>query len=316
MNRTQWLLTAVVLASPLLQAQTPSVQAQPPKPATPAVAPNIKLAPPPAQTPPKDPPKEPIKLDLSCTKPELKQIAYATKVSPGESFTVKGCGYGAQPGKVLLKGKFNQGFLKLDIVSWKDTEIEARVPQGTSGVPDQDAEIRIESATGLPNAEHKTIEFRADRESRLLLKADFDFNCAGSSASYQKTSCGTLNDQGVYGLCMSSMCLGQKLYPSPEPNAFANLNNHPTFDVKLKGLKNGWVVKKHSFEADSGADFFIPPIPVPDRPKLVAGSDGITDGTYKIKATNNAPTGWYWWKLTVVAEGPKGVPHDKPWTGN
>jgi hypothetical protein len=306
------MLTTLVLlavASPALQAQTPPTQPQ--RPAGPAAQAPLKLAPP-VQSPPKEQPK----LDLSCMKPELKQIAYATKVSPGESLTLKGCGFGAQPGKVLLKGKFNQGFLKLDVVSWKESEIEARLPQGISGAPDHDPELRIENAAGLPNAEHKTIAFKAERETRVLLKGDFDFVCQSQGYSYGKTDCGTAGGTGVYGVCGASICFGQKYWPSPDPNAFANLNNHPTFNVKLAGLKNGWIVKSHSFEADSGADFFVPPIPVPDRPKLNSGSNGGTDTNFVVKATNNAPTGWYWWKLKVVAEGPKGVPHDKPWTPN
>jgi hypothetical protein len=246
-------------------------------------------------------------------KPELKEIAFATKVSPGESFTVKGCGFGAASGKVLLKGKFNQGFLKLDIVSWKDVEIEAKVPAGLSGVPDQDAEIRIEGATGLPNAEHKTIAFKAARETRLLMKKDFQFICENSSYGYGQTNCGGPGEVGVYGTCTASLCYGQKLWPSPDPNAFANLNNHPKFNVGV-ALLNGWVVKNHEFESNSGADFFIPPIPVPERPKLTGGSDGSAHTTFIVKATNNAPTGWYWFKLKVHVEGPKGVAHDKAWS--
>lgn len=257
------------------------------------------------------------KIVLNCVRPQVEAIGLATSVAPGQSFSIKGCAFGKTPGVAALKGSFKQGFLTLDILAWSDSLIQARVPAATVGAIDNLAQVVVQESTkGLSSLEKVTIPFVAARDTQLLMKSDFDFACTNSSNSFSNVNCGGPGEIGNYGICSSSLCFGEKLNPSPDPSAFLNLNNHPTFTINVKQLKSGYKVKSHGFTSDSGADFFIPPVPVPDKPHLVGGSDGGDTTTFVVKASNNAPTGWYWFDLKVLVEGPKGVPYNEDWKAN
>jgi hypothetical protein len=83
-------------------------------------------------------------------------------------FTIKGSGFGAQPGTALLYGPFRAGQVRLQIEFWSDTEIVAKVDPGVTREPDQDNVTLVLSPVGAAQMRKEGFRFRAVRETVIL----------------------------------------------------------------------------------------------------------------------------------------------------
>lgn len=84
-------------------------------------------------------------------------------------YIITGCGFGSQPGHVYLSGAVTGGRINLVVKpgQWSDTQIEAMVQPGLTGVLDGWPDLIVTAANG-PSAKFPNSRFYAQRKSVLL----------------------------------------------------------------------------------------------------------------------------------------------------
>jgi hypothetical protein len=116
-----------------------------------------------------------------CPQPTINTISgYPTAVFAPEPtwnpYTIKGCGFGDQPGNVYLTGPFNAGKIKLQVQTvgnarlWIDTAIVVSLDPQLSGEVDQVGNVTlvVEPAAGPPIQKAGNGFFAVPREEVLL----------------------------------------------------------------------------------------------------------------------------------------------------
>jgi len=82
-------------------------------------------------------------------------------------YIIAGCGFGTQPGQAYLSGAITGGRINLAIKQWSDTQIEAVVQPGLTGVLDGWPDLIIAPSDSSP-AKFPNCRFYAQRQSVLL----------------------------------------------------------------------------------------------------------------------------------------------------
>lgn len=89
-------------------------------------------------------------------------------VSPGDTLTIVGRGFGDKLGEAALVGRFPGGAVKLQVLNWRDTEIKTKLPGDIRGVPDHDVELQVVTAGRRTMPSGKGGYFVATREQATL----------------------------------------------------------------------------------------------------------------------------------------------------
>jgi hypothetical protein len=129
----------------------------------------------PGQKPAASDPKliAPPPLTTMCAGPQIRSVNGATS---GVIFTqdpqyndyiIRGCGFGNQQGQTYLSGALTGGRINLVVKQWTDTQIEAVVQPGLTGVLDGWPDLIVAPASGSP-AKFHNCRFYAQRKSVLL----------------------------------------------------------------------------------------------------------------------------------------------------
>ncbi|WP_348263420.1 hypothetical protein P8935_02430 [Telmatobacter sp. DSM 110680] len=82
-----------------------------------------------------------------------------------DSYVIRGCMFGKQPGQIYLVGKFNAQQVNLQPQFWSDTEIDARVDPKTSGEQDQQNVTLIVAPAGAGQIKMTGFDFVAARSN-------------------------------------------------------------------------------------------------------------------------------------------------------
>ncbi len=84
-------------------------------------------------------------------------------------YIIAGCGFGSQPGRIYLSGAVTGGRINLVVKpgQWKDSQVEAMVQPGLSGVLDGWPDLIVTAANGS-SAKFPNTRFYAERKSVLL----------------------------------------------------------------------------------------------------------------------------------------------------
>jgi hypothetical protein len=90
-----------------------------------------------------------------------------TQDPANNDYIITGCGFGTQPGQVYLSGALTGGRISMVVKQWSDTQIEAIVQPGLTGVLDGWPDLIVSPATGSP-AKLTNCRFYAQRKSVLL----------------------------------------------------------------------------------------------------------------------------------------------------
>jgi hypothetical protein len=90
-------------------------------------------------------------------------------VSPGDTLTITGYGFGDRMGRASLVGRFPGGIVPLRIVNWQTNEIRALLQPDLKDTPDHGVELQVVSADGRTVPSSKGgVFFIAAREDQTL----------------------------------------------------------------------------------------------------------------------------------------------------
>jgi len=93
-----------------------------------------------------------------------------------DSYVIRGCMFGKQPGQIYLVGRFNAQQINLQSQYWSDTEIDARVDPKTSGEQDQQNVTLIVAPAGAGQVKMTGFEFVAARSNPAVLLSSIPQN--------------------------------------------------------------------------------------------------------------------------------------------
>ncbi len=115
------------------------------------------------------------KLSYPCLSPQVTDVnrqlknAVFTPEQQYNSYVIKGCFFGNQPGHAYLIGKFNALQVDLQASYWTDTEIDARVDPATSGELDQQNVSLVVAPVGTAPIKTPGFRFIAARSGPVFL---------------------------------------------------------------------------------------------------------------------------------------------------
>jgi hypothetical protein len=110
-----------------------------------------------------------------CQYPVIMEVNHLTKnvvFTPDQTYNtyvIKGCFFGKQPGQIYLVGNFNAPHVSLQEEFWSDNEIDARVDPKTSGEQDQQSVTLIVAPAGAGQIKATGFEFVAARSNPPVL---------------------------------------------------------------------------------------------------------------------------------------------------
>ncbi len=117
----------------------------------------------------------PTKVIYPCLSPQVTEVnrqpknAVFTPEQQYNSYIIKGCFFGNQPGHAYLVGKFNALQVELQASYWTDTEIDARVDPATSGELDQQNVSLVVAPLGTAPIKTPGFRFVAARSGPVFL---------------------------------------------------------------------------------------------------------------------------------------------------
>ncbi len=167
-------------------------------------------------------------------------------VQPGNPFPIVVFGekFGPGPGKLFLEGMF--GTVELPVLEWGSDGafVSAFVPAGICGVPDHEAAIRVETATGW-FSDNWPVQFTAAREVKPLPRDAVQVVSCGTDSN--KDCCNSQcdeDDDDWFSACLSpnsSIC-------GSHMNVWAAIGSDQGTDTYRVDLTGGsWVVEGWSF---------------------------------------------------------------------
>lgn len=147
-------------------------------------------------------------------------------VSPGDTLTIVGRGFGDTLGEAALVGQFPGGATRLQVLNWRDTEVKTKVPADIRGVLDHDVELQVVTAARRTMPSSKGGHFIAAREEVTL---DRGVGRVLRMAS-KSAPAATMTDDGVVNRWISG----------PGASTTCWVPSHDDFDIVEPG--RGWAL--------------------------------------------------------------------------
>jgi hypothetical protein len=238
---------------------------------------------------------------LCVPSPKLESLVLGS-VTPGGILIIKGCGFGVNQGQAFLTlENWNSDFAlfgeakprPLEVLEWHPTFIGAKVPEGISGVLDQQAKLQIKSQFGWSN--ELTVNFVATKE---LVKVPSDLATVLSCGTDSNAdSCNDWTDPDDGDAFFASGC--EATFCGSHYNCWGCIGNDTGVDIfAVEPLNNTWVLESMTPWKDQTGGVVVLPSNFP------AGANSWTP-TVSWSVTPNDDV---YYNVHVTASGPVGVP--------
>ena len=214
-------------------------------------------------------------MDIPCITPQITGFLVGSKVTPGGTIVMFGCGFTGNP-EMRLNGKFPGGFVKLTPTLWEPDVFAGVIPSGLNAIP-HTGSLQVFTTHGASNP--WPAEFIPAEEVRVLSEVQTD--C--SDSAYTKDLCPKTP-------CSGSLCATHTNY--------AFWADYGKDRVEAAGeLGYGWTyymmgLNKSSNNGDATVEYNGNPT----RPKLTVSWSAGAFGSIAYNAK-------------ILIRGPRGIPH-------
>jgi hypothetical protein len=214
-------------------------------------------------------------------RPELQSMP--TTIEPGVFVALGGRGFGAVPGKVVMKG-LPGGDRALAINAWKSSVLGVTIPADIVGVKDQTVKLQVIRQDGAATVERE-VAFRAAREFVHFLPASL-VTCADKATD---DDCDA--SKGFFGI---------------HTNASLWETDANGCDVwQIPALQNGWTIHDWTVTPMSNGDGGVRGVL---RPKPGA-TEGQWAACWHVRGSGGFSSNAAGYMGSYVIAGPKGIPY-------
>lgn len=238
---------------------------------------------------------------FACVTPKIEQVLFFSKMTPGGTVALKGCGFGGTAGQLFLTGLTRYtgealAPIPLTILEWKGTLIGATIPSTITAVKDQQVKLHVKTYNNVLGNEYP-VNFRATQEVKLLPYHDVKVVFCSADANMNWCNGTQPGWGGVYQMGLAPDC--GHTYWGSHGNCLLCVGDDTGTDIFEITLKNGWLF-----------DSFQKEVKVAPGEGWAQGPSGFPPGgTYwkpQVKWTVT-PNDYFCYGGWVYIAGPKGV---------